>query len=808
MNLRSLFFFFVLVLSTFSHAFCEGIAQIRPTAGNTAVLQIWDNGAADRNSYTYVAPAEKRLYFNVSNLNEIVYFGVSGFFAGTNNIGTNPYNDMHFRIRRPDGSNFPLFNNVLAPAVGATTTTGHIDSYDEAVAGPAQLVGATGYDAYTLIPDQTGDWWIEFNRGSDPAVQQHTKTLIELLDITVATGRGPFDTGATPATYNTSTYDPPGTATATTGAAIPGRVFCQAWDVNMRGGTNPFNAQLFVYTPDSVVLGVQFNGIQPFGFVVSCNGTGTGNIGNVVQDRRSVVGNTTRPEYKIFLNNPDINVYPSGTLPTLSAPNVNVTLCTNYEITFNVSQAGTVEILLDLDNAPNTCVSPTASYNSNGLFDQNSKDVALAFSATTAGTYTVSWSGNNGCGTPVPTGTTIPLRATLQRGLTHLPLFDVEFHNNGYTINLIRPAGDAPRLYWDDSQVGGTTELNGATSPAHTWGFAIGNNNTINTWFFIQESPSATTNFTADASTFDLTASPIGNVCDPSSPATITFEVVYSEVKFLGVSPTYALSQAVTNTDYTISPSPTNLVDAGTFTDANGIIKRRVFVTYEVSPIGDPETVDVQLIFQASAQPAGCPAPITQTQFNACPNPLPVSLVQFSLQSDEERRVLLRWTTASERNNEGFYIEKSHNGIDFREIGFVRGIGDSDQLNRYVFLDEEQKAGRWYYRLRQIDYDGTTTYSNVLTADLGQARALSSEQFAVYPNPARDVLHVEGLHSLLEMPQMRLINATGAIVWQSSTQSLSKNYRMDIDISHLARGFYILQLYNAYGSVQHKVVVE
>ncbi len=382
MRLYHIVFFFLVTYSFHNiELVAEGIVQLRPTAGNAAVIQIWDNGAANRNSFTYGAPDNKRLYFHIDDdLSEVVYFGLSGFYSNTNTVGANS-TAMRFTIRRPDGTVFATYNDVLAPADGATTTTGHVDSYAEAVAGPAQLVGGTGYDAYFLDPDQPGDWWIEFDRDD----RNQTKTLIELFDITVATERGQFDDGNVLAAYDQSTYDPTGILGSTNGTAINGRVFSQAWDVNMRDDGNSFEARLFVYTPDSVVLGIDFNGIQPFGFVVACNSTGTGNTGNVIQDRQSVAGNTTRPEYPLFLNDPDPNVYPTGTLPTLTAPDVDVTLCTNYEISFFVSQAGTVEFLLDLDATENSCSSSTTTlygYVSNGLFEQNSRDVALALSVT------------------------------------------------------------------------------------------------------------------------------------------------------------------------------------------------------------------------------------------------------------------------------------------------------------------------------------------------------------------------------------------------------------------------------------------
>src|SRR5205823_3492601 len=96
---------------------------------------------------------------------------------------------------------------------------------------------------------------------------------------------------------------------------------------------------------------------------------------------------------------------------------------------------------------------------------------------------------------------------------------------------------------------------------------------------------------------------------------------------------------------------------------------------------------------------------------------LPVSLVRFSAK-ENNGSVLLEWATASELNNDYFMIEKSTaskmlTDNSWRNIGRVSGAGNSTAMHAYNYTDDEPLAGAAYYRLKQVDYDGKSTYSPV-----------------------------------------------------------------------------------------------
>ena len=789
-------------------SFGEGTKQLMPTATDIACIQIWDSDNASRNSFTYNALDDKRLKFRINNLTEHVYFGFGNILDNPGNFTDANWNNgnadrLRFRLRRPDGTiHTANYNNVLIPNSGA----GYISTHAQTVQGPAQLAGAAGYNALYFKPDVIGEWTIEFNRGSNAAVTPIRKTVIKFFDITVSSGLGSFGS-------NTGTYV--STGTSNTGSVLLGRLFSKAWDLNMMVNNNPFRAQMFAYTVDQVVLRVDFNGMQPFGFVVSCNSTGTQNTGDIAVDRRSIAptaGNTsTRPEYRIFLNNPDEQAYPTGTLPVLSTPTVKVALCTEYEIVVETTNRGFVQVLLDLDETTNSCAGAGTAYSANGVYNNNSKDRLLGVFAPTAGTYSIPWNGKDGCGNLVPTGTVITVRARIQSGLTHIPLYDVEGHATGYTVTLIRPTGPpAPKLYWDDSNIGGTVELNGATSPAHTWPYApngtLGDVRTVNTWFYIQETVDQVTTFRADNSTFDLASNTATGVCNQDN--IITFEVIYSEARFGGTTINYTLAKAVADPNYNFAPHPTAssyINDTGTYTDSDGIVKRRVFVSYKITPVGSPATLDVQLNFTAAANPASCPAPISEDRYVTCDAILPITLLSFD-GTDRKEDVFLTWKTANELDNKGFYVQRSNDGKFFESIAFIEGKGTTNSLTKYEFVDTENWSGTVYYRLLQIDNNGSSS----TTKTISFVRNKIPTSFVLYPNPnqAGGELNLRGITDKLSIKSLQVISITGQqILVNPNLKTTFEGIAIDLPQT-ISKGIYIIQFVTEFGMQNYKFVVE
>ena len=112
--------------------------------------------------------------------------------------------------------------------------------------------------------------------------------------------------------------------------------------------------------------------------------------------------------------------------------------------------------------------------------------------------------------------------------------------------------------------------------------------------------------------------------------------------------------------------------------------------------------------------------------------PTPVRLISFTASAQKDA-VLLNWSTASEINNKGYGIERTTDpaaGV-WTSIGFVDGHGSDNQRSGYSYTDKAVSSGIYYYRLKQLDMDGTATYSNVLSVNLQSADL----QLSASPNP-------------------------------------------------------------------------
>ncbi len=122
--------------------------------------------------------------------------------------------------------------------------------------------------------------------------------------------------------------------------------------------------------------------------------------------------------------------------------------------------------------------------------------------------------------------------------------------------------------------------------------------------------------------------------------------------------------------------------------------------------------------------------------------PLPVKLVSFTAQAAADgRSARLTWATASEANNAYFEVERSFDGATYAPLSRVAGQGEKTTTTTYTFVDQQglgtQPAGLVYYRLRQVDLDGTATYSPVRPVRLGAANATAQVSLSLYPNPAQ-----------------------------------------------------------------------
>lgn len=112
---------------------------------------------------------------------------------------------------------------------------------------------------------------------------------------------------------------------------------------------------------------------------------------------------------------------------------------------------------------------------------------------------------------------------------------------------------------------------------------------------------------------------------------------------------------------------------------------------------------------------------------------LPIELISFNARGSDGK-VLTSWVTASETNNDYFTVERSKNGTNFESFAIVKGAGNSSRKLNYSATDERAYNGISYYRLKQTDFDGKYSYSNIVPVDFTTE---SKVEFSVYPNPVK-----------------------------------------------------------------------
>ncbi len=171
---------------------------------------------------------------------------------------------------------------------------------------------------------------------------------------------------------------------------------------------------------------------------------------------------------------------------------------------------------------------------------------------------------------------------------------------------------------------------------------------------------------------------------------------------------------------------------------------------------------------------------------------LPIELISFDSKL-RGKEVMINWTTATEINNERFEIEHSLDGRNFSLIGTVAGNGNSTEKNHYQMKHSSPASGMNYYRLKQLDFDGAHTYSDIISERISEKENISS----IFPNPFYDQVTVEFSGS-----EFNYSNANKRIVTVYDNFGkllITKETAIDdksivIDLSSLSKGIYFIKL--------------
>lgn len=154
--------------------------------------------------------------------------------------------------------------------------------------------------------------------------------------------------------------------------------------------------------------------------------------------------------------------------------------------------------------------------------------------------------------------------------------------------------------------------------------------------------------------------------------------------------------------------------------------------------------------FNGHAVPVGGAMDIGALEFTGF---LPVSFIGPELEH-KEGKVFIRWKTASEVNNDFFTVEKSKNGFEWTIVEKIKGKGSTTLINHYLSLDRSPYAGQSLYRVKQTDFDGLYTYSNIVSIHSNM-----SKNIKIYPNPFRNFFIIEG--EVMDPHELYLYDITG-----------------------------------------------
>jgi len=185
---------------------------------------------------------------------------------------------------------------------------------------------------------------------------------------------------------------------------------------------------------------------------------------------------------------------------------------------------------------------------------------------------------------------------------------------------------------------------------------------------------------------------------------------------------------------------------------------------------------------------------------------LPVEMLYFR-NTCESGSSILEWATGSEINSSHFLVERSADGMDWKEIGRVNSAHQSTMETQYIYVDDRAKEmSEGYYRIRQVDLDGQVTESEIVPME----RCISNEPWlSIAPNPTEDGVQVmiDVNDSFGTSARLELMDATGRPVMSQRMPLTKGRNTVDMDMGAVAKGTYLLLLVQGDGTIMQRASV-
>jgi hypothetical protein len=187
------------------------------------------------------------------------------------------------------------------------------------------------------------------------------------------------------------------------------------------------------------------------------------------------------------------------------------------------------------------------------------------------------------------------------------------------------------------------------------------------------------------------------------------------------------------------------------------------------------------------------------------PLPLPIELVDFRGKYINNQSVL-SWVTASEKDNDYFILERSEDAREFTQIGKIDGAGNSNAFLNYQFIDIKPINKVAYYRLKQVDFDGQFSNSNVIA--LKDVKSLGNQFLNLYPQPAStDVFVEQGLFVNGETFSVEIFNNLGALV-QKDLHTSDESGKLVVHLKNLEQGMYMLRISDGIHQLTKPLIIQ
>lgn len=205
---------------------------------------------------------------------------------------------------------------------------------------------------------------------------------------------------------------------------------------------------------------------------------------------------------------------------------------------------------------------------------------------------------------------------------------------------------------------------------------------------------------------------------------------------------------------------------------------------------GDPLNIGSVAIRQGTNSPTGLIDGIRiGTSWESI---VPVELTSFSA-NVSGTHVLLKWNTSTEINNSGFDIERRTLNSDWRKIGFIPGAGSTTEHRSYAFSDKNLAKGIYQYRLKQIDFDGTSEYSKVIEVEVvAPSRFELSQNYPNPFNPSTSISFSIPQSGNVKLAVYNLLGQEIAILVNEFREA--GNYNVEFDANNLNSGVYLYKL--------------